>query len=250
MSRLLRCLAKATLVAAGLLFATTGPALAQRHGGGGHGGGRGGRVRGAVVHGGGVRGGVVRGSVVRGGFRGGVVRGGGFRGGVGFRGGGWGGGWGGWGWGWGIPWYGYGGYPYYGYSYPYYGFPYFSDPYDASFYTPDSSMVEPNAQNYLAPGTGTYSYYPPAIANADSNIARVEVRVPPDAELWFDGTKMTQVGPLRTFTTPPLTPGRTFTYEVRASWMANGVPVTQTRQITVEAGKRATVDFLAGGPGL
>jgi uncharacterized protein (TIGR03000 family) len=234
-------LAKALLVAAALLFATAGPALAQ-HRGGGHGGGG---FRGGAVHGGVVRGGVVHGGVVRGGFRGDGFRGG-------FR-GGWGGGYGGWGggWGWGYPWYGYGGwggyYPYYDSNYygsPYYGY----SPYDSGYYSSDYYAAQPYQDPNVAPGTGSYSFYPPPVAAADNNTAKIEVRVAPDAELWFDGTKTTQRGPMRSFTTPPLTPGKTFNYEVKATWMVNGAPVTQTRQVTVEAGKRNTINFLEGGP--
>jgi uncharacterized protein (TIGR03000 family) len=229
-------LAKALLVAAAFVFATAGPALAQRHGG------RGGGVRGGAVHGGVVHGGVAHGGVVRGGFvqRGGFGDGGFRRG--GFRGGWGGGGWGGGGWGWGFPWYGYGGWGYYPYGYSYY-------PGDYGYYGPDYYTPQPYYQDApLAPGVGSYSFYPPPVAAADNNTAIIEVRVPPETELWFDGMKTTQQGSMRYFTTPPLVPGKTFTYELKASWMVNGAPVTQTRQVTVEAGKRAVVDFLGGAP--
>ena len=203
--------AKALLAASALLFAAE-PSFAQHRGGGGG--------RGGGWHGGG-------GGYGGGGWHGGGWRGGGWYGGIGL---GWGspylyGGYGGWG----YPDYGnygtdyYGGYPTYGYSTPYY------------------------QDNAVIPSTGYQSFYPPMMTTQSDNTATIEVRVPPDAELWFDGTKTNQRGPVRYFTTPPLTPGQTFTYEIRASGMANGNPMDQTRQVQVQAGKRTTVDFTTGG---
>jgi len=53
---------------------------------------------------------------------------------------------------------------------------------------------------------------------------------------------------VRYFATPPLTPGQTFNYELRAAWMVNGAPTTMTRAVQVQAGKRSAVNFMAGGP--
>ena len=209
MSRPALILAKVSLAAAALFFASGQSAFAQHHGGGG---GRGGSVHGGggAWHGGG------------GGWGGGHNNG--------FR--GWGGGFG-WGLGYGLG-YGlgssYGGwgyYPEYGYYGPDYGYDYYAQPY------------------YAIPDPSQTSLYPPPV-NSD-NTAMIAVRVPPDAELFFDGTATTQKGPVRTFITPSLDPGRTFTYELRATWTANGQPVTQTRTVQVGAGKRSLVDFMSDG---
>src|SRR5438132_11221929 len=37
--------------------------------------------------------------------------------------------------------------------------------------------------------------------------ARVELRVPADAQVWVDGARATQTGPRRTYAAPPLVPG-------------------------------------------
>jgi uncharacterized protein (TIGR03000 family) len=54
---------------------------------------------------------------------------------------------------------------------------------------------------------------------------------------------MPERGTVRRFTTPPLTPGEEYHYNVRAQWMENGRPVVRTFSIPVEAGRPATVDF-------
>jgi uncharacterized protein (TIGR03000 family) len=67
--------------------------------------------------------------------------------------------------------------------------------------------------------------------------------VPANARIWFDGDLTHQTGPVRDFESPPLQPGQTYTYNIRARWMQNGQPVTQDRTVTV-AGQRTMVDFM------
>jgi uncharacterized protein (TIGR03000 family) len=75
--------------------------------------------------------------------------------------------------------------------------------------------------------------------------ARVVVRVPEDARLEFEGVSMPQVGRIRQFVTPELLPGRTYRYDVRATWKEDGRDVVIQRSIRVSAGDRAEIDFLS-----
>jgi uncharacterized protein (TIGR03000 family) len=174
--------------------------------------------------------------------------------------GGWGGGWGGYGYrgygyggyGWGRPVY-YGGYlgsPYYatygsyGYSSPYYVYgsaPYY---YNDTYFPYDTYAA-------VTPVTSYQSYYPsqgipsqgiqPAV---NANMAMVEVNLPSNAKLTFDDTATMQTGSKRLFSTPELTPGKTYSYEVRATWPgSDGKEVMRTQKVEVEAGKRAVVNF-------
>jgi uncharacterized protein (TIGR03000 family) len=150
-------------------------------------------------------------------------------GGGGGRGGGWGIGVGGWGGGY-YPYYGGGGYGYAPYSY-----------YD---YAPNYSNYAPPVPYYQDfPVTGYQSNYPPSFP-AD-NSAMVEIRVPANAQVWFDGQQTQQTGANRFFNTPPLQ--KNGTYEVRATWNDNGTPRTETKEVQVQPGQRSTVDFM-GGP--
>jgi uncharacterized protein (TIGR03000 family) len=76
------------------------------------------------------------------------------------------------------------------------------------------------------------------------SVARVVVRVPDDAQVEFGGVFVEQTGRVRRFTTPPLTPGQKYTYDVRAAWTENGRPVAKERQIIVFAGEKVDIDFL------
>jgi uncharacterized protein (TIGR03000 family) len=99
---------------------------------------------------------------------------------------------------------------------------------------------------YLAPSGGYISTYPPestAAAPGDRNAVLINVQVPAGAELWFQGTKTTQTGAMREFESPPLTPGRDYTYDIRARWMGDEGQVERTKHVTVRAGETVNVDF-------
>ena len=121
---------------------------------------------------------------------------------------------------------GYGGY---GYSYPYsYGGTYYSEP----------SYV------YAEPSSTPSYYYSPSDTAQNPNVALIEVKVPENAELWFEGDKTSQTGAVRHFRSPELQPGKMFTYDIRARWTdAGGKEVDRTKQVKVQAGARAGVDF-------
>jgi uncharacterized protein (TIGR03000 family) len=87
-----------------------------------------------------------------------------------------------------------------------------------------------------------YSYG--AYAPAADNLARVRVMVPADAKVWFDGKATRQDGTDRRFESPALTPGRIFSYEVKAQWRdKDGKEVTRSRRVDVSANANVTVDF-------
>jgi uncharacterized protein (TIGR03000 family) len=73
--------------------------------------------------------------------------------------------------------------------------------------------------------------------------ARLEVQAPPDAEIWIEGSKTQQTGPTRWYFSPPLGPGVTYAYQIRARWMVDGRPVEQTQTVAVSAGARVRVQF-------
>jgi uncharacterized protein (TIGR03000 family) len=176
----------------------------------------------------------------------------------------WGGGGGrGWGGGWGGGYYSGSYYPYYssspyswsgGYQPYYWGSNYASSPYYYS--TPYYSSMP----YYSSPYTTTYDYSAPQGYSFNPNVtqsqssyynpgptqqtAAITVFLPTaDAKLWFDNTEMKQQGMTRYFSTPSLEPGKMFTYTLKARWMNNGQPVEREKQVNVQAGQQATVDF-------
>jgi len=73
--------------------------------------------------------------------------------------------------------------------------------------------------------------------------AEIDVKVPASAELYFNGVRMSQTGENRVFLTPPLVPGRDFSYTVQAVWTNNDHPVREQRNIRIRGGDRLSVDF-------
>jgi uncharacterized protein (TIGR03000 family) len=109
--------------------------------------------------------------------------------------------------------------PAYGYVQPYYGPTYYSSP--------------------------AYSATPPVAQN--SNTASIAVRVPQNAEIWFEGDKTTQTGTVRNFVSPSLEPGKSYTYSVRARWTdAEGKVVDRTQEVKVQAGRQSDLNFASG----
>jgi len=152
-----------------------------------------------------------------------------------------------------------------GYASPYYGGSYYSSPYTYSSgynylpsytygYTPSYSGVASYDYNnaYMMPSTSYQSgYYSPDSSGANNqqmaNAASIEVMVPANASLWFDGNATKQTGPDRLFTTPALPEGKASSYELKASWKdANGNDVTRTRTIHVAPNQHTFVNFMDG----
>jgi uncharacterized protein (TIGR03000 family) len=154
------------------------------------------------------------------------------------------GGWGGWAWN--------GGYApgYYGSSY--YPWTY----YTPSYYSSGVYGYGPYALGTPAAAGFTSYYYEPAGSVEDRSIMPVayeepgtedavhlRVRVPADAELFFDGQPTKQRGTEREFYSPPLTPGRDYTYDIKARWNDNGKTVERTRKVQVHADDWINIDM-------
>jgi uncharacterized protein (TIGR03000 family) len=202
---------------AAVLFLAVEPAAAQRRGGGGGG---------ARVSGGGARvsGGGVRYGGDRGEFRGSRV-------GIGI----------------GLGGLGYGGYGgYYGSpGYSSYYYPQYSDyyyPQYSGYYSPDYTTT--GSMPYYNNGASYYTGPAASTDQTDANAVTVDVHVPQDAQVWFDGNSTTQGGEWRRYVSPPLGTDKSYQYDVRARWTQNGQVVDQTRRIEVRAGQRGLVDFM------
>jgi uncharacterized protein (TIGR03000 family) len=87
-------------------------------------------------------------------------------------------------------------------------------------------------------------------AKKKDNSATLVVRVhKARASLTIDGTKTTRKGLTRRFTTPPLVPGKEYTYKLVMTWKDNVYTQrTRERVVTVEAGKTTTADLRKEDP--
>ncbi len=94
-----------------------------------------------------------------------------------------------------------------------------------------------------APFNGTVNTTP----MSTNSVARIEVKVPADAKVWFNSLETTTTGTTRLFESPPLQPGHKYAYEFKAQWNENGKTVSKTRQIDVFAGAKLQVEFTSVG---
>jgi uncharacterized protein (TIGR03000 family) len=84
-----------------------------------------------------------------------------------------------------------------------------------------------------------------AQAATDRQPATLVVLVPSStATLTVEGTRTRQTGPRRTFVSPPLEPGKSYTYTLAVVWQPNNYETwTRTRKVAVSAGKETEVDL-------
>jgi uncharacterized protein (TIGR03000 family) len=125
--------------------------------------------------------------------------------------------------------YGYGFWPGFGYGYFYPGYGFSSTPiYRSSYYS-----------------GGDYQEEETVPVGERANIT---LKVPADAEVWFNNRKTQQTGKERQYVTPPLEAGYTYSYQLWASWTENGKTITRTRDISVSPGENIMVEIRGPAP--
>jgi uncharacterized protein (TIGR03000 family) len=81
---------------------------------------------------------------------------------------------------------------------------------------------------------------------APSERATIQVDLPEDARLTFDGESTASTGSHRVFFSPPLARGREYSYTLRAERIRRGERTSLTKTITVRAGEETRVDLRSG----
>jgi uncharacterized protein (TIGR03000 family) len=137
--------------------------------------------------------------------------------------------------------------------------------YDPGYYGSSRLPIDPGAKlgQAITQGASQYWYMPRSPESAprpttayvvrvtrlpqkmleeDPNAALIVAHVPGDAQISFEGEPMVQKGDLRLFTSPPLTPGKNYTYTVRIRWAEAGRQVSQTGLVPVRAGEVHCID--------
>jgi uncharacterized protein (TIGR03000 family) len=80
------------------------------------------------------------------------------------------------------------------------------------------------------------------VAPADAAVIRLRV---PDqfATVFFNGQSVSSIGTKRTFVSPNGEPGKSWTYEIRATWTAGNRQMTREKVVEARAGQISTADF-------
>jgi uncharacterized protein (TIGR03000 family) len=80
-----------------------------------------------------------------------------------------------------------------------------------------------------------------------ANSATIMAHVPDNAQVYFDEQPTRSTGMERTYLSPPLAPGKTYTYTVRVDWVEDGKKVTQTHEFDVQPGMLHCVYLVKSG---
>jgi uncharacterized protein (TIGR03000 family) len=81
-------------------------------------------------------------------------------------------------------------------------------------------------------------------------LGRILVRVPPDADVLFDGNATQQKGADRMFETPSLDPNKSYSYDVTAQWKdQNGQQHKEKRTVQPMPGRTVVVNFMQSQQG-
>jgi len=127
----------------------------------------------------------------------------------------------------------------------YYGTPSFSAPAPYSYAAAPTFSSGPSyygSDTSSQPQAGSF-YGALGTSNAMNQPASINVRVPADATIRFNGSETSQKGAFRQFVSPPLAAGREYTYDVQARWNEGGKDVTRNRRVTVRPGETVDVSF-------
>jgi uncharacterized protein (TIGR03000 family) len=104
-----------------------------------------------------------------------------------------------------------------------------------------AGVVSGLLSHFMSPGVAA-----PSRRNAtppSEGPARIWLRVPRDAKVWFNDQETTLTGRHRRFVSPSLIPGKTYTYKIRVRWMKDGKAVMDERNIEFRAGESVPIDF-------
>jgi uncharacterized protein (TIGR03000 family) len=102
---------------------------------------------------------------------------------------------------------------------------------------PLTPSLTQNAVAYSAPVQPA-----PVGPTTDPSTAVITLNVPDGAYVYVQGQQTRQSGTQREFVSPPLAPGKNYTYDVKVQWTENDKPAEQTFKVAVRAGDRKSVN--------
>jgi uncharacterized protein (TIGR03000 family) len=105
---------------------------------------------------------------------------------------------------------------------------------------------QPNYSPWIAQEYGNFGMIGGADGSTVNQPALINITVPTNAQISFEGKETVQKGAFRQFITPALTSGQDFNYTIEVSWSENGTEVSRSRNVTVHAGDIINLSFNSG----
>jgi uncharacterized protein (TIGR03000 family) len=99
---------------------------------------------------------------------------------------------------------------------------------------------------YVSPAAPPPVAFRPVVIQPAAPVAEpalLLVHVPADARLFIDGTPTRSPGDTRLFISPPLSPGRSYHYLLRAEVVRDGKKYSARREVTVRPGEESEVQL-------
>ncbi len=130
--------------------------------------------------------------------------------------------------------------------------PIYEPGFDAGMPVGPQQPLPPAAPPAGAPADGAPAPVPPPAAGdgmASLNSAVFTVAVPADARVYVNDLQTRSTGAVRRYVSRGLEPGRTYTFAVRAEYVRDGQPVTETKTIRLSGGGNAALAFGAPAAG-
>jgi len=81
----------------------------------------------------------------------------------------------------------------------------------------------------------------------NNNRGVLAVSVPSDAKLFVNGTETKSTGAVRRFVSKDLNKGFRYDYKLRAEFIRDGKPVSQTQVVSVRPGRLTSIEFAPAG---
>jgi uncharacterized protein (TIGR03000 family) len=103
-----------------------------------------------------------------------------------------------------------------------------------------TNELTPNPQGGTTPPQNLNRPMPQARANLERP-ATIVVRLPVNARLMIEGQPTQSMSGERVFVSPPLEPGKTYSYNLKAEIDRNGEKATTTQSVDVRAGETSRV---------
>jgi uncharacterized protein (TIGR03000 family) len=100
-----------------------------------------------------------------------------------------------------------------------------------------------NTTRVIRPAAPRYTVIAPVVAPANTGTIQIDLQVPSEAKVYFNGSATKQTGMSRSFVGSSLTQGIQYGYTVRVEWQDGGRLVEQTRNVSFMAGDHVSLDF-------
>jgi uncharacterized protein (TIGR03000 family) len=109
-------------------------------------------------------------------------------------------------------------------------------------YNPPDRSWQSRSNGFSQNNQGGYIWSAPVVVPEQVR-TEIQLKVPAQAKIWFDGSPTDDAGISRRYVSPPLKPGVPYHYAIRVEWRQGDRVIKRNRDISFGAGDRLNLDF-------